>query len=171
MAGDRGANFHSPAAGLEKELVQARIMTAQRSTVYLLPEIAGPDNIGVKHPDAIVDGHLMGPARCQRGNGMPEARPAPHKKTGKGGPLITNARTRRRRGVEPHKSLNTCTKLPRIHTKSYMEFGIGIYGVWYRYLWSLVSVSMEFGIGIAGKPDRNQLYYMKLRDLFLGREL
>jgi hypothetical protein len=35
-----------------------------------------------------------------------------------------------------------------------MEFGIGIYGVWYRYLWSLVSVSMEFSIGIAGKSGK-----------------
>jgi hypothetical protein len=34
-----------------------------------------------------------------------------------------------------------------------MEFGIGIYGVWYRYLWSLVSVFMEFGIGIANFFD------------------
>jgi hypothetical protein len=38
---------------------QARILTAQGSAVYLLPEIAGPDNIGVKYPDAIVDGYLM----------------------------------------------------------------------------------------------------------------
>jgi hypothetical protein len=37
---------------LEKELVQARILTAQGSTVYLLPERGGEG----KHPDAIVDG-------------------------------------------------------------------------------------------------------------------
>jgi hypothetical protein len=44
---------------LEKELVQARILTARGSTIYLLPETAGPDNLGVKHPDAVVDGYLM----------------------------------------------------------------------------------------------------------------
>jgi hypothetical protein len=44
---------------LEKELVQARILTAHRSTVYLLPEITDPARDGVKHPDAVVDGYLM----------------------------------------------------------------------------------------------------------------
>jgi hypothetical protein len=44
---------------LEKELIQARIITAQGSTVYLLPEIATPSNLGVKHPDAVVDGFIM----------------------------------------------------------------------------------------------------------------
>jgi hypothetical protein len=44
---------------LKKELIQARILTAQGSTVYLLPEIAGPANLGEKHPDAIVDGFIM----------------------------------------------------------------------------------------------------------------
>jgi hypothetical protein len=41
---------------LHKELAQARILTAQGSTVYLLPEI-GPS--GIRHPDAVVDGYLM----------------------------------------------------------------------------------------------------------------
>jgi hypothetical protein len=41
---------------LEKELVQARILTARGSTVYFLPEI-GPS--GQKHPDTITDGYLM----------------------------------------------------------------------------------------------------------------
>jgi hypothetical protein len=44
---------------LEKELVQARMLTAYGSTVYLLPEIVDPANLGVKHPDAVVDGFLM----------------------------------------------------------------------------------------------------------------
>jgi hypothetical protein len=44
---------------LEKELVQARILTAQGSVVYLLPEITDPARDGVKHPDAVVDGYLM----------------------------------------------------------------------------------------------------------------
>jgi hypothetical protein len=44
---------------LEKELIQARILTARGSTVYLLPEIAGPANLGIKHPDAVVDGFIM----------------------------------------------------------------------------------------------------------------
>jgi hypothetical protein len=44
---------------LEKELVQARILTAQGSTVYLLPERTSPATIGVKHPDAVVDGFIM----------------------------------------------------------------------------------------------------------------
>jgi hypothetical protein len=44
---------------LEKERIQARILTAQGSTVYLLPEIADPVHDGVKHPDAVVDGFVM----------------------------------------------------------------------------------------------------------------
>lgn len=44
---------------LDKELVQARILTARGSTVYLLPESTDPAAIGVKHPDAVVDGFLM----------------------------------------------------------------------------------------------------------------
>jgi hypothetical protein len=59
IAGSREPKVKGQRQVLEKELVQARILTGQGSTVYLLPEIAGPDNIGVKHPDAIVDGYLM----------------------------------------------------------------------------------------------------------------
>jgi hypothetical protein len=44
---------------LEKELVQARILTSRGSTVYLLPEVSTASSIGVKHPDAVVDGFLM----------------------------------------------------------------------------------------------------------------
>jgi hypothetical protein len=44
---------------LEKELAQARILTAHGSAVYLLPEITDPARDGVKHPDAVVDGYLM----------------------------------------------------------------------------------------------------------------
>jgi hypothetical protein len=44
---------------LNKELIQARILTAQGSAVYLLPEIADPTKKGEKHPDAVVDGFLM----------------------------------------------------------------------------------------------------------------
>jgi hypothetical protein len=44
---------------LDKELVQARILAAQGSTVYLLPEVLDPENIGVKYPDAVVDGFVM----------------------------------------------------------------------------------------------------------------
>jgi hypothetical protein len=44
---------------LKKELVQARILTAQGSTVYLLPEVVDPANIGIKYPDAVVDGYVM----------------------------------------------------------------------------------------------------------------
>jgi hypothetical protein len=44
---------------LEKELRQARILTARGSTVYLLPETAAPNQKRVKHPDAIVDGSIM----------------------------------------------------------------------------------------------------------------
>jgi hypothetical protein len=39
---------------LEKELIQARILVGFGSTVYLLPE-EGRE----KHPDAVVDGHIM----------------------------------------------------------------------------------------------------------------
>jgi len=41
---------------LEKELAQARILTALGHIVYLLPEF-GPQK--TKHPDAIVDGKIM----------------------------------------------------------------------------------------------------------------
>lgn len=44
---------------LEKELVQARVLTAQGSTVYLLPEVVDPAHIGIKYPDAVVDGYVM----------------------------------------------------------------------------------------------------------------
>jgi hypothetical protein len=44
---------------LEKELIQARILAAYGSAVYLLPEITDPARDGVKHPDAVVDGYLM----------------------------------------------------------------------------------------------------------------
>jgi hypothetical protein len=44
---------------LEKELIQARILASRGSTVYLLPEISDSSNIGVKHPDAVVDGYVM----------------------------------------------------------------------------------------------------------------
>jgi hypothetical protein len=43
---------------LKKELIQARILTAQGSAVYLLPEIVDPTKQGEKHPDAVVDGFL-----------------------------------------------------------------------------------------------------------------
>jgi hypothetical protein len=44
---------------LEKERVQARILTGQGSTVYLLPEPSTPENVGEKHPDAVVDGWIV----------------------------------------------------------------------------------------------------------------
>jgi hypothetical protein len=44
---------------IEKELAQARILTARGSAVYLLLEITDPARDGVKHPDAVVDGYLM----------------------------------------------------------------------------------------------------------------
>jgi hypothetical protein len=44
---------------LEKELRQARILVVRGSTVYLLPEAAGPNEKHVKHPDAVVDGNVM----------------------------------------------------------------------------------------------------------------
>jgi hypothetical protein len=43
---------------LKKELIQARILSAQGSVVYLLPEIVDPAKQGEKHPDAVVDGFL-----------------------------------------------------------------------------------------------------------------
>jgi hypothetical protein len=43
---------------LKKELIQTRILTAQGSVVYLLPEIVDPTKQGEKHPDAVVDGFL-----------------------------------------------------------------------------------------------------------------
>jgi hypothetical protein len=39
---------------LEKELIQAMTLVSQGSAVYLLPEEGGG-----KHPDAVVDGHIM----------------------------------------------------------------------------------------------------------------
>ena len=47
----------------EKELIQARILTALGSTVYFLPELAGPANLGVKHPDT-QDKRMNSPLRC-----------------------------------------------------------------------------------------------------------
>jgi hypothetical protein len=44
---------------LDKELVQARILTSRGSTVYLLPEVIDPARLGVKYPDAVVDGFIM----------------------------------------------------------------------------------------------------------------
>jgi len=44
---------------LEKELRQARVLVDRGSTVYLLPEIPQPGIKNVKHPDAVVDGHIM----------------------------------------------------------------------------------------------------------------
>ncbi|MDR3343372.1 MAG: hypothetical protein LBT14_11420 [Treponema sp.] len=59
IAENREPNGKNQRQVLEKELIQARILTTQGSTVYLLPEIAGPANLGVKHPDAVVDGFVM----------------------------------------------------------------------------------------------------------------
>jgi hypothetical protein len=44
---------------LEKELQQARILVDRGSTVYLLSEMPQPGVKYVKHPDAVVDGHIM----------------------------------------------------------------------------------------------------------------
>jgi hypothetical protein len=44
---------------LDKELVQARILTGFGSTVYLLPEVIDPAHLGIKYPDAVVDGFVM----------------------------------------------------------------------------------------------------------------
>jgi hypothetical protein len=43
---------------LAKELIQARLLVARGSTVYLLPENADPAKKKEKHPDAIVDGDI-----------------------------------------------------------------------------------------------------------------
>jgi hypothetical protein len=56
MAASRSPRSRNQSKILEKELAQARILTALCHTVYLLPEF-GPQKI--KHPDAIVDGKIM----------------------------------------------------------------------------------------------------------------
>jgi len=44
---------------LEKEVLQARLLAARGSTVYLLPETQRPGEKHIKFPDAIVDGQVM----------------------------------------------------------------------------------------------------------------
>jgi activator of 2-hydroxyglutaryl-CoA dehydratase len=44
---------------LDKEIVQARLLAARGSTVYLLPEQNDAEHFGEKHPDAVVDGKLI----------------------------------------------------------------------------------------------------------------
>jgi hypothetical protein len=50
--------------------------------------------------------------------------------------------------------------------KSYTDTKLHI-----KTIWSLVSVFMEFGIGIAGNETHNSLYYIELRARAGGREL
>jgi hypothetical protein len=59
IAGSREPRSNGQRKTLKKELVQARILTAQGNVVYLLPEIVDPAKQGEKHPDAVVDGFLM----------------------------------------------------------------------------------------------------------------
>ena len=56
MATSRAPRSRNQSKILEKEIAQARILTALGHTVYLLPEF-GPQK--TKHPDAIVDGKIM----------------------------------------------------------------------------------------------------------------
>jgi len=56
MAASRSPRSRNQSKILEKEIAQARILTALGHTVYLLPEF-GPQK--TKHPDAIVDGKIM----------------------------------------------------------------------------------------------------------------
>ena len=59
IAGSREPRSNNQEKILEKELAQARILAAQGSVIYLLPEIVDPDLSGVKHPDAVVNGFIM----------------------------------------------------------------------------------------------------------------
>jgi hypothetical protein len=59
IAGGREPRSNGQRKTLKKELIQARILTAQGSVIYLLPEIVDPAKRGEKHPDAVVDGFLM----------------------------------------------------------------------------------------------------------------
>jgi hypothetical protein len=59
IAGSREPRSNGQRKTLNKELMQARILTAQGSAVYLLPEVVDPAKQGEKHPDAVVDGFLM----------------------------------------------------------------------------------------------------------------
>jgi hypothetical protein len=59
IAASRQPRSNNQERVLDKELIQARILTARGSTVYLLPEVVDPANIGIKYPDAIVDGYVM----------------------------------------------------------------------------------------------------------------
>jgi sulfur transfer complex TusBCD TusB component (DsrH family) len=59
IASTRTPHSKKQTKDLEKELVQARMLTARGSVIYLLPEKVYADNIGEKHPDAVVDGEIM----------------------------------------------------------------------------------------------------------------
>jgi hypothetical protein len=59
IAGGREPRSNGQRKTLKKELIQARLLTAAGSVVYLLPEIVDPAKRGEKHPDAVVDGFLM----------------------------------------------------------------------------------------------------------------
>jgi hypothetical protein len=54
IASTRDPKSNNQKRNFEKELIQARILTVQGSTVYFLPE-KGED----KHPDAVVDGFII----------------------------------------------------------------------------------------------------------------